>query len=610
MTKFTKSISLIIGLAISIQANASHLRDQILLTARMNGAQEVPAVITNAVGVTAFSLNATRDTMCVNMTVTGLSGTITGAHIHAGTTGVNGPVLFDLTGFIVGNSATATITGNDLTPALLSNYLKGMMYINVHNTANPNGEIRGQIIPESDVQYIANLDGAQETPPVTTNAFGIGTFALSKHNGKLLIRVVVDGMSGMIMGAHLHMGAVGVSGPVVVDLTSNISGNTVIASIDPTLILPDLIAGNIYLNLHTAANPNGEIRGQLFKDDKIAFDALLNGAQEVPVVTTSATGLANYKLNTTLDTLWYDVVLNGLAAQATGAHLHNGIVGIAGPVVYDMSADINGNRITGMATGAALTPLLNDMLKGNLYINVHNSVNPNGEIRGQVYRLLREGYSASVEGSQEIPPVTSAARGTLVASVDRNQTDLHFMVVADGLIANGVHFHNGAEGQSGPVIYDMTSQFVNNGAFGYWKSTDASPFTTANSLIFRNDSAYINLHTVANPNGEIRGQVERGFYCFSLTTGISENNLEVENFSTYPNPVNGILNISFNGKVKDNAKVIVTDVEGRQILSQNANVINGENKIAVDATAFSKGMYFVQITVSGKAAAFSKFIKE
>ncbi len=247
MKKFTKSISLIIGLAFSINAGAAHLGNQILLSARMNGAQEVPAVTTNAVGVTAFSINATRDTMCVNMTVTGLSGAITGAHIHAGAAGVNGPVIYNLTSFIVGNSLAATLTGNDLTPALLSEYLKGNMYINVHNTANPNGEIRGQIIPESDVQFIANLDGAQENPPITTNAFGIGTFALSKHNGKLLIRVVVDGLSGAIMGAHLHSGTFGTNGPVVVDLTSNISGNTVIASIDPTLILTDLTAGNIYI---------------------------------------------------------------------------------------------------------------------------------------------------------------------------------------------------------------------------------------------------------------------------------------------------------------------------------------------------------------------------
>lgn len=610
MKNFTKSILLIIGLAFSFQGNAAHFKDQILLTARMNGGQEVPAVTTNSVGLAAFSLNATRDTMCISMTATGLSGAITGVHIHAGASGANGPVIFDLTGFLSGNSLTASITGSNLTAALLSNYLKGKMYLNVHTAANPNGEIRGQIIPESDIQYTANLNGAQEVPAVATNAFGIGTFSLSKHNGKLMIRVVANGMSGAITGAHLHTGAAGTNGGVVVDLTANIVGNTVIASIDPTAILTALSAGNIYINLHTAANPGGEIRGQLMKDDKIAFDALINGAQEVPAVTTTAVGLANIKLNTTLDTLSYDIVVNGLSSQASGAHFHNGIVGANGPVVYDLTPSIVGNRIMGMITGAAIAPLLSNMLKGNLYINIHNTANPNGEIRGQIFRLLREGYSAIMDGSEEVPAVVSAARGTMIATVDRNQTDLHFMAVADGLNANGIHFHKGAHGQNGPVIYDMTPFFINNGAFGYWKSTDATPFVLANSLTFRRDSVYINLHTVANPSGEIRGQVERGFYCASINTSISDNNLEFGSVSLYPNPVNKAFDISFNGRLNNDAKIIVTDIQGRKILSQDINVVNGENKISVDASGFAKGMYFVQISISGRAAAFSKFIKE
>lgn len=594
MKNFTKTILVLIALSISLNASATHLRDQILLSARMNGAQETPSIITNAVGVTAFSLNSTHDTLCVKMTVTGLSGAITGAHIHMGALGVSGPVLFNLTAFANGTSAAFIITGNNLTSSLLSAYLKGNMYINVHTTANPNGEIRGQIIPETDTQFIADLNGVQETPAVVSNAFALGTFALSKHQGKLLIRLVADGLSGTITGAHLHKGAIGVSGPVVVDLTSNISGNTVIASIDPTAILTDLLSGNIYINLHTTANPSGEIRGQLLKDNKIAFDALLNGAQEVPSVTTTATGLANIKLNTTLDTLTYDIVLNGLAGQATGAHIHMGTVGNSGPVIYDMSSGIIGNRITGIATGATITnSFLSDILKGNFYVNVHNSTNPNGEIRGQVYRLLREGYSATIDGTQETPSVTSNAMGTAVVSIDRNQTDLHFMIVADGITANGVHFHNGAQGQSGPVIYDITPLFLNNGAFSYWKSSDATPFTTANSLMFRNDSAYVNLHTTANPNGEIRGQVERGFNCYASTsTAINENNFSAS-VSIYPNPASNNLHLKINSDHTKIANATIYNCLGSTIISVSLNTTGADNNI--NLSNLEKGMYFIQI---------------
>lgn len=607
MKNFTK-LFLLLAFLFSNICKATHLGNQILLSARMNGSQEVPAVVTNAVGVAAFSLNASRDTMCINLTVTGLSGPIIGAHIHSGIAGTNGSVIYDLTSSFTGNTASATLTGNDITSTLVSEYLQGMMYVNVHTAANPNGEIRGQVIQESDIQFIADLNGAQQNPPVATAAFGLGTFALSKHNGKMLVRVVADGLSGAIMGAHLHAGSMGTNGPVAIDLTSSINGNTIIASVDPTSILSDLMAGNIYINLHTSANPNGEIRGQLIMDNRLPFDALINGDQEVPPVTTSAMGLADIKLNTTFDTLWYDVVATGLSAAASGAHFHNGVPGVSGSVVYDISNDINGNRITGMATGNDVALLIEDLLRGNLYINIHNSNNPGGEIRGQVYRLLREGYTALIEGLQQVPPVVTSAHGTLVASVDRNQTDLHFMVVADGLMPNGVHFHNGADGQNGPVVFDITSMFTNNGAFGYWKSTDASPFTTANSLMFRNDSVYINLHTAANPNGEIRGQAERGYYCATITA-VSEASAMFENATAFPNPVIKTFYLSFHSSMNEKIDIVISDAAGRELYHDRTSVHKGENKLSINAEELQQGIYFISLK-NNYTEINTRFIKE
>lgn len=608
MKKFTLLFFALI-LITAMHSSASHLRDQILLSARMNGAQEVPAVTTSAVGLAALNLNPTRDTLCVNMTVTGLSGAITGTHIHSGTAGTTGPVLFDLTSFLIGNSLSATITGADLTPALLSDYLQGNMYLNVHTAANPNGEIRGQIIQETDVQFIATLDGAQQTPPVPTAAFGIGTFALSKHSGKLIVRVVTDGLSGTIDAAHLHTGAIGTSGPVSIDLTAGISGNNITATVDPTPILADLMAGNIYINIHTAVNPNGEIRGQLLGDSYLSFDALFTGAQEVPAVTTTATGLANVKLNTTFDSLWYDIAITGLADPATGAHFHNGAPGVSGPVVYDISSSINGNRITGLATGTDVTPLVNDLLKGNLYLNIHNTTNPNGEIRGQVYRLLREGYSGAIGGDQQVPNVVSSAWGTLVASIDRNQSDLHYMSVADGITPNGVHFHNAPDGQNGPVIFDLTSQFMNGGVFGYWKSTDAIPFMLANSLMFRNDSIYINMHTSAYPNGEIRGQAERGFICVTIATGINQLEEKGYSLSLYPNPANENLSMNVESKNVQDVRIELNDITGKIIFSEEIKLTKGENNLTYSIDDLSQGVYFLSIKNSSGITV-NKFVKQ
>jgi CHRD domain len=62
----------------------------------MEGAQEVPAVVTNAKGIASLVLNKTRDTIFMNISANGLSGAIASAHIHTGVAGANGGVLIDL----------------------------------------------------------------------------------------------------------------------------------------------------------------------------------------------------------------------------------------------------------------------------------------------------------------------------------------------------------------------------------------------------------------------------------------------------------------------------------------------------------------------------------
>jgi len=92
--------------------------------------------------------------------------------------------------------------------------------------------------------------------------------------------------------AHIHDGNLGVAGPVVVPLQQSSPG---IWTVPANTVLTDaqiarLQAGGYYVNVHTALNPSGEIRGQLNPDSITAnkFDASLNLTQEVPTPTTPA----------------------------------------------------------------------------------------------------------------------------------------------------------------------------------------------------------------------------------------------------------------------------------------------------------------------------------
>ncbi len=116
----------------------------------------------------------------------------------------------------------------------------------------------GEMNPGTGVK----LTGAQEVPPVTTMAAGTGAIVVGADKS-VSGSVTTTGIAGT--AAHIHQGAMGVNGGVVVPLTK--TGDTT-WSVPAGAKLTDeqysaYQAGNMYVNVHSAANPNGEIRGQL-----------------------------------------------------------------------------------------------------------------------------------------------------------------------------------------------------------------------------------------------------------------------------------------------------------------------------------------------------------
>ena len=105
------------------------------------------------------------------------------------------------------------------------------------------------------------LTGANEVPPVTTSASGDGAISIA-DDGSVSGSVTTKGVQGT--AAHIHMAAAGNNGPVIVPFTKE--GDTYKAPAGAKLNADQLKAfksGNLYVNVHSAANPNGEIRGQL-----------------------------------------------------------------------------------------------------------------------------------------------------------------------------------------------------------------------------------------------------------------------------------------------------------------------------------------------------------
>jgi hypothetical protein len=112
--------------------------------------------------------------------------------------------------------------------------------------------------------YKATLNGASEVPPVQSSATGSATVKVDTASKKISWSVTYSGLTAA--AAHIHCGAAaGANAGVAVPMT-NVGTSPITGSGEMTdAQLGQLAAGQCYVNIHTAANKGGEIRGQLAK---------------------------------------------------------------------------------------------------------------------------------------------------------------------------------------------------------------------------------------------------------------------------------------------------------------------------------------------------------
>jgi hypothetical protein len=126
------------------------------------------------------------------------------------------------------------------------------------------------------VNFVAPMSGDEEVPPADTQARGVAKFKLREEG--LVFKVNVANIEDVV-ASHIHCGAVGVNGPVGVTLFAggpvSVSGTLAEGVItapdadnecgwtDLEAVVTALESGDTYVNVHTVANPGGEIRGQV-----------------------------------------------------------------------------------------------------------------------------------------------------------------------------------------------------------------------------------------------------------------------------------------------------------------------------------------------------------
>jgi len=345
----------------------------------LSGSQEVPAVNTMSMATAVVEIDEDLPAFSVSVDVSGLTD-VTGVHVHDGGIGMNGPVAFPLTD---AGDGTYVLAETNISPSNLDALTNGEWYLNVHTTANPNGEVRGQIVPDTTAVVTFSLSGSQSVPAVDTMAMGSG-YALFDTTNNSVSLVAVTTLENATM-AHIHSGFAGENGDVVVTLVESETTAGVWMT-DGSVALDEataaqLLAGGHYVNIHSEAFASGEIRGQITPDNIEVYGIIASGLQEVPAVTTTASGAGAFTLNTSTGALSGSVTVTGMTA--TMAHIHEGEAGVNGGVLLGLTAGADG--MWSVPANTMLTAeQMGVMADGGLYTNFHSDAFPSGEIRGQI----------------------------------------------------------------------------------------------------------------------------------------------------------------------------------------------------------------------------------
>ncbi|MEO6731797.1 MAG: CHRD domain-containing protein [Ferruginibacter sp.] len=483
----------------------------------LQSSQEVAAVNSAASGIIIVKYNTTSNLLELFGNYRNLTATISGSHIHgpAGP-GVNAGVLIPLnnTG---GTTGTLSISST-ITDAQEIDLLAGNMYANVHSTGPyAGGEIRAQLTVAADGQtefLNARLQGAQQTPPNATTGTGTAIVIIDKTDNMLYLTGSYTGLTAAASNAHIHTGAPGVSGGVIVPLkfTTTATGTLDTVMVLTNTVRDNILSGNTYVNVHTPGTyAAGEIRGQLTQLSQMWFFAnALQGSQEFPANASTARGTVIVKYNSATKVLDLIGDYQNLNATISGSHIHGPAAAGANAGVLFSLTNTGGTIGTVSGTFTLSAAQETDLLAGNMYANVHSTgTYAGGEIRAQLLPAAigaSHYFTGAIQASQSVatPAVVSSGTGSTTILLDRLTNKVFLTANFSGLTSNisNAHIHAGAAGSNGSVVVGL--QFAGTTS-GNITGTATVRSTFADSII--NGLTYLNIHSATYGSGELRAQL-------------------------------------------------------------------------------------------------------
>lgn len=340
--------------------------------------------------VTNVSVTCATNTTTVGGTISGSTGTVVLKLNGGGDIPMASPGSFTFAGALASGSTYNVQVVASNQRCTVANGAGTAAGVNITNVSVTCGAQAAQMVIRSTV-----LTGALQNPPVTTAATGVGGLIVDPTTKAITGGITFSGLTATAQ--HIHQAPIGnptADGGVIIGLILASDGKT--AVVPPGVALTQaqydaLLAGELYFNVHTLANGNGEIRGQItLQGGVVAGLANLTGAQEVPAVTTAATGQGTLLVDAATRTILITYITHNVT-NADMAHIHtslgpttNGAVRVGFSNLQTNFFSAGSNFASPLAGSQMTAQDMLDFAANYLYFNVHSTANgnPGGEIRG------------------------------------------------------------------------------------------------------------------------------------------------------------------------------------------------------------------------------------
>lgn len=275
---------------------------------------------------------------------------------------------------------------------------------------------------DNEVTQNATLTGAQQVPPVVTNATGTATVVVNDNRDALDATLTTAGFTSPITQATINFGVPGETGPVLFTIFNVVNDGLFPGTFTRHLTSANfntqqplgspvtnfdqavqaILNGNAYVSVQTVANPQGAIRGQL---GGTQFISSFSGFNVVPAVTTNATGAGSVFLSQDQSRIGASVFASDFATPVSQVQIRFGAPGVNGPVMFTVFDAAAGTPFSGSASTSLTAANFNTqqppgspvtnfnqavqaIQNGNAHFLITTTGNPNGELRGPITQPL------------------------------------------------------------------------------------------------------------------------------------------------------------------------------------------------------------------------------